>query len=49
MFTVKPSRSTVVSQSVLVLGARIGMASVSPGPIKRMWSEAREAEATSAD
>ena len=39
----------MVSQSVLFLGARIGVAPASPGPNKRMWSEAREAEATSAD
>ena len=34
---------------MLFLGARIDVASASPGPNKRMWSEAREAEATSAD
>ena len=35
----------MVSQSVLFFGARIGVAPASPGPNKRMWSEARDVEA----
>ena len=45
---VEPSVSIVVSQSVLFLGARIGATPASPGPNKRTWAEASEAEAVSA-
>ena len=45
---VNPRTSIVVFQSVLVLGARSGVAPVSPGPNKPTWSEASEAKAVNA-
>ena len=45
---VKPRALIVVFQSVLFLGAGIGVAPVCPGPNKRTWSEASEAEAVDA-
>ena len=45
---VNPRASIVLSQSVFFLDARIGAAPVSPGPNKRTWSEASEAEAVDA-
>ena len=49
MLTLKPSKPTVVSQSVFFFAARIGVVSACPGPNKRIKSKARKAEATNAD
>ena len=45
---VKPSASIVVSQSLLLLGAKIGVTPSSPGPNNRTWSEASEGDAIKA-
>ena len=45
---VYPSASTVVSQIVLFLGERMGISPSSPGPNRRTWSDAREADAINA-
>ena len=43
-----PSASIVVSQSVLLIGAKMGVTPSPPGPNNRTLSDARDAEAISA-
>ena len=45
---VNPSASIVVSQFVLLWGAKIRVTPSSPGPNNRTWSEASEADAIKA-
>ena len=46
---VKPRASILVCQFVLFLGVRIGVTPSSPGPNRRTWSDAREADTIWAD